>query len=118
MKLETEATPQALVVRVAEARLDAAVAVQFKDAIRDLADSAPERVVLDLEQVVFLDSSGLGAIIGAMKVLAPRTQLELARLNPAVIKVFKLTHMDRVLTIHSDLPFIAPTSVADPAHAR
>lgn len=118
MKLETESTPQALVVRALEERLDAAVAVQFKDAIRELADTAPDRVILDLGQVMFLDSSGLGAIIGAMKVLAPRSQLELARLNPAVIKVFKLTHMDRILTIHADLPLAPPVPVEDRVHAR
>lgn len=118
MRLETESTPQTLVVRVLEDRLDAAVAVQFKDAIRDLACDAPDRVILDLGEVMFLDSSGLGAIIGAMKLLAPRSQLELARLNPAVIKVFTLTHMDRVLTIHTDLPFIPPVPVEDRLHAR
>ncbi len=85
-------------------RLDAAAAVQFKDAIRALAGQATPRMILDMSPVKFMDSSGLGAVIGAMKLLAPTTRLELAALSPAVEKVFKLTQMDRVFTIHPTVP--------------
>ena len=36
-----------------------------------------------------------------MKLLAPATKLELAGLTPIVAKVFRLTRMDQVFTIHS-----------------
>ncbi|SPJ23348.1 STAS domain-containing protein [Palleronia abyssalis] len=113
MKLETEPMQEALIVRALEPRLDAAVAVQFKDAIRGIAGDAPDRVILDLERVTFLDSSGLGAVIGAMKLLSPDHRLELAALNPAVAKVFKLTKMDALFTIHET----APKGPAEPFHA-
>ena len=104
MELTTETHADALVVRVHESRLDAAIAIQFKDRMRQLAASAPPRLVLDMSRVGFLDSSGLGAVVAVMKFLAPARRLELAGLSPMVAKVFRLTRMDQVFTIHADPP--------------
>ncbi len=82
------------------ARLDAAVAIRFKDEMRVLTGDGPERIVLDMKNVEFLDSSGLGAVVAAMKQAAPARRLELAGLTPTVRKVFGLTRMDTVFTIH------------------
>lgn len=117
MQLETQRDADIMVVRVAEPRLDAAVAVQFKDAMRDAIAGAPGRVVLDLGDVVFLDSSGLGAVIGAMKSLPDGRAMELAALRPAVAKVFTLTHMDRIFTIHDEAPAIRDGAALDARHA-
>jgi len=102
MNFEVREVGPELLVRVAEARIDAAAAVQFRDAMRDATESGQARVVLDLGQVVFVDSSGLGAIIAAMKHIGPDRQLELAALQPAVARVFRLTRLDGVLTVHAD----------------
>jgi len=104
MQIATEHHPDALVVRVAEDRIDAAVAIRFKDAMRELAQDGPARVILDLTRVDFLDSSGLGAVVAVMKLLGPARKLELAGLTPTVEKVFRLTRMDQVFTIHSVAP--------------
>lgn len=100
MNLHTMAEGDALRVTVAEERIDAAVAIQFKDRMRELAAGAGSRVILDLGQVGFVDSSGLGAIVAVMKALAPARRLELAALTPTVAKVFRLTRMDGVFVIH------------------
>ncbi len=81
-------------------RLDAAVAIRFKDDMRTLTGDGPERIVLDMKNVEFLDSSGLGAVVAAMKQAGPARRLELAGLTPTVEKVFSLTRMDTVFTIH------------------
>ena len=88
-------------ITVNEARIDAAVAIQFKDSLRQLAGEEPPRIVLDMSQVQFLDSSGLGAVVAAMKQLGAARQLELAGLTPTVSKVFHLTRMNTVFTIHA-----------------
>lgn len=103
MRLETETVGQTLLIRVCEARIDAASAVQFKDAFRDAVADGPARVVLDLGQVDFLDSSGLGAVVAAMKLLAPERRLDLAALNGMVDKVFRLTRMDTIFPIYPDV---------------
>ena len=100
MNLHTEARPSVLFIQVLEERIDAASAIQFKERMRDLAQGTQPRVVLDLARVDFLDSSGLGAIVAVRKLLGPDRALELAGLTPPVEKVFRLTRMDTIFTIH------------------
>lgn len=104
MELGVETQGDLMVVRVCEDRIDAAVAIQFKDRMRDVLAEAPARVMLDLQQVGFLDSSGLGAVVAVMKLLGPDRRLELAGLTPTVQKVFRLTRMDSVFLIHPAVP--------------
>ena len=85
-------------------RIDAATAIRFKDGIRELTQATSGRVVLDLSQVAFLDISGLGAVVAAMKALGPDRPLELSGLTPTVQKVFRLTRMDSVFIIHASMP--------------
>jgi anti-sigma B factor antagonist len=105
MNIGTEIIGGALVARVDEGRIDAAGAIRFKDRMRELtADTAADRVILDLSQVAFIDSSGLGAIVSVMKLLAPTRRLELASLTENVAKVLRLTRMDTVFVIHAAAP--------------
>ena len=66
---------------------------------RQATEGGTDTVVLDLHHVAFIDSSGLGAIVAAMKHLAPDRKLVLAGLTPTVEKVFKLTRMDSVFSV-------------------
>ncbi|HMS95400.1 MAG TPA: STAS domain-containing protein [Tabrizicola sp.] len=100
MQLQTQTRPKVLSVLVMNDRIDAASAIQFKEQMRDLTQNADRRVVLDLARVQFLDSSGLGAIVAVKKLLAPDRTLELSGLTPTVEKVFRLTRMDSIFTIH------------------
>ena len=59
--------------------------------------------MLDLGKVDFIDSSGLGAIVAAMKQLGAQHRLELSDLNENVDKVFRLTRMDTVFRIHTSV---------------
>lgn len=99
MNLESRDSGATRVVAVREERIDAAVAIRFKDLMREQSGDAPPRVVLDLGAVEFIDSSGLGAIVAAMKQMDGR-RLELAAVTPAVDKVFRLTRIDSIFTIH------------------
>ncbi|MEV8467919.1 STAS domain-containing protein [Fluviibacterium sp. DFM31] len=100
MDLSKQTHGDVVVITAADPRIDAAVAIEFKDRMRDLTADADGRVILDLEQVNFIDSSGLGAIVAAMKQLGGGKRLELAALSPLVDKVFRLTRMDSVFVIH------------------
>jgi anti-sigma B factor antagonist len=103
MHLDSQLYGNILVVTAGDPRLDAAVAVQFKDRLREVAEDGPERVILDLSKVDFLDSSGLGAVVASMKILGVERNLELAGLTPTVAKVFRLTRMDTIFTIHTSI---------------
>lgn len=100
MNLTKRREGDAIVIEAGDSRIDAAVAIQFKDKMKELTSEPAERVILDLHTVDFLDSSGLGAVVAAMKLLGSARKLELAGLTPTVAKVFRLTRMDSVFLIH------------------
>lgn len=103
MQLSRTVRRETLVIRVEEARIDAAAALRFKDAMRAAMDGTTARVILDLSSVDFVDSSGLGAIVAAMKRLGPGRKLDLAGLAPDVDKVFRLTRMESVFDIYGSV---------------
>lgn len=103
MNLTSERRGDVTLVSVDERRIDATVAIQFKDALRRAAEGPAGRVVLDMGGVDFLDSSGLGALVAAMKQLGPDRPLALARPTAPVERVLRLTRMDRVFPLFPDL---------------
>lgn len=116
MNLQRETLGETVVIRVQDTRIDAAAAIRFKDAMREATAGAGPTVVLDLARVAFVDSSGLGAIVAVMKMLAPATRLELAGLTGNVAKVFRLTRMDSVFTLHDRAP-VAEAAGPEPGQA-
>lgn len=110
MNLSSSSVGTAQIITVEEARIDAAVAIQFKDRMREVSDGGPARIVLDLGNVDFIDSSGLGAIVAAMKQLEDGRTLDLCALTPNVDKVFRLTRMDTIFGIFDTVEDAAPKS--------
>ncbi len=103
MELATTTEEQMRIVSVQDSRIDAAVAIEFKDAMRVQTDNGPDLIVLDLSNVDFIDSSGLGAIVAAMKNMGTDRRLALAGLTPTVARVFNLTRMDSVFSVFPTL---------------
>lgn len=91
------------VASLSEDRLDAAMAVRFKDALKTIVDEGADDMILDMSNVAFMDSSGLGAVVAHMKYMGADRNFEIAGLTPTVEKVFKLTRMDNVFRIHPDV---------------
>lgn len=105
MELEVYEQGGILVIRPMQDRIDAACAIHFKDRMRDLTRaSAAPRVVMDMTNIAFLDSSGLGAVVAVLKALGPDRKLELSGLTTTVQKVFRLTRMDSIFVIHDAMP--------------
>ncbi|MEL6565936.1 MAG: STAS domain-containing protein [Pseudomonadota bacterium] len=103
MELSSQQDGALQIVSVNSARIDAAVAIEFKDAMRQTTDSGSPTVILDLSHVEFIDSSGLGAIVASMKHMGQDRSLVLAGLTPTVDKVFRLTRMDSVFGVFPTL---------------
>lgn len=75
--------------------------IAAKSSARALSESTPpSAVLLDLEGLSFIDSSGLAALVAAFKAATEAGgTLKLARLAPQVAQVFSLTRLDRVFEI-------------------
>lgn len=100
MRLTTQDRGSATVVLVDAARIDAAVAIRFKEEMGTIIDDTPGTLVLDLGRVDFIDSSGLGAIVAALKLMPEGRRMDLAALSPTVDRVFRMTRMDSIFAIH------------------
>ncbi len=79
-------------------RLNMVSARRLKEILSELVTGGTNRIVVDMGETTFLDSSGLGALIGGLKSARQAGgDLRIARVSPAVMTVFELTNLDRVL---------------------
>lgn len=85
-------------VVVPRGRLNMVAARSLRDLLTDLVGSGTNRIVVDLAETTFLDSSGLGALIAGLKSARQAGgDLRIARPVPSVQAVFELTNLDQVL---------------------
>lgn len=103
MKLETRHHDDVLVVRLFESRLDAYIATEFRDEMDRLAKASSSQIVLDLSEVGFVDSSGLGAIVTTQKRLGRDRDLVICGANEPVTRLFKLARLDKIFQIVADV---------------
>lgn len=101
-----------LVLTPVGTRIDAAAAIGFKDRMRELSTNGPDRVVLNLAGIDFIDSSGLGAIVASLKQMREGQILELAGAGGTVEKVLRLTRMDSVFRLHDNIASLAGGTAA------
>ncbi len=104
--LEVSTDDDGVVVCTIVGELDVATAPKLRQELVRLASAqgpAP-RVVIDLAGVDFLDSTGLGVLLGGLKrVRSHGGQLALARAEPQVLKVFEVTRVIEILPVHDEL---------------
>lgn len=92
------------VVELSGPRLDAANADGFKNDLKEMIDAGQNRIVLDFDRIQFMDSSGLGAIVGCLKYMGADGTIEIARPSATIMKILKLTRMNKVFTIRDAPP--------------
>ncbi|MGN8026037.1 STAS domain-containing protein [Microbacterium sp. 22242] len=101
MNITTREHSDVAIVAIA-GRLTASGAPQLRNAVSDLVDAGTRKIVIDLHETEFIDSSGLGALIGGLKCARlARGDLRIAAVPEAVRTVLRLTNLDRVLSSHA-----------------
>lgn len=79
-------------------RLDMVSAPQLRTLVSDTVAAGSNRVIIDLGETQFIDSSGLGALIAGLKTTRQAGgDLRIARPNDQVQMVLELTQMHTVL---------------------
>ena len=85
--------------------VDTATSPELRSSLRELTERAgPRRLVVDLEAVEFIDSSGLGVLIGCMRLLPPGGELLLVCTRPTISRVFEITGLDALFPMHASVP--------------
>ncbi|MBP6941295.1 MAG: STAS domain-containing protein [Syntrophorhabdaceae bacterium] len=101
MHLESVKTGGVLIVKPSEKRIDASVATEFKGKMVDWINEGNTKIILDLVNVDFIDSSGLGAIVSSLKAIGGNGDLVISGLQETVMGLFRLTRMNKVFQIFS-----------------
>lgn len=97
IELDTSHATDAAVVRP-RGRLTMVHAADLRQVVSDAVEDGRVRIVVDLGDCEFMDSSGLGAVIGGLKQARQAGgDLRIAALNPQVMTILQLTNLDRVL---------------------
>src|SRR5829696_7894235 len=82
--------------------VDVYTAPALRDRIADLLDSGQHQLVIDLGGVEFLDSTGLGVLVaGLNRAREVGGSLSLVCPQERVLKLFRITGLDEVFTVHS-----------------
>ncbi|MGF1492813.1 MAG: STAS domain-containing protein [Microcoleaceae cyanobacterium] len=80
--------------------LDGTKATSFRQEINKLVEDGAKTILIDFKDVSFMDSSGLGALVLALKsVRAAGGKLAVCSINEQIKILFELTSMDRVFPI-------------------
>lgn len=81
--------------------IDVYTAPKLRDRITELVADGNYHLVIDMEGVEFLDSTGLGVLVGGLKkVRAHDGSLELICTQDRLLKIFRITGLAKVFAIH------------------
>ena len=82
--------------------VDLYTAPEFKQELLDAIAKGAKHVVVDLSGTTFIDSTTLGVLVGGVKRLRTNDgQLSLICSDRNITKIFEITGLDRVFTIHA-----------------
>jgi anti-sigma B factor antagonist len=100
MNIETEEINSTIIIHLHEERLDAHNSAELKVEIQRLFEEKNLNLLIDMKNVRFIDSSGLGALVSGFKnATSNHGTLKLAALQPQVKSMFELTRLHRVFEI-------------------
>ncbi len=81
--------------------IDIYTAPRLRELLIDLASTGSYQLIVNLDKVGFLDSTGLGVLVGALKrVRAHDGSLDLVCTRERILKVFKITGLTKVFGIY------------------
>lgn len=87
-----------------DGEIDIATAPRLREQLISLVNDKRYHLVIDMEAVEFIDSTGLGVLIGALKrVRAHDGDLQVVLTDPHILKVFEITQLDTIFRINASL---------------
>ncbi len=102
MLMEVEQVDHHLVIYLKEVRLMAHLEAEFRALIAKQIEQGANNIILDLSEVRYLDSSGLGALVSIRKMLGANGTFLLCGVTGQVADVFRVTRMNAVFDIFDD----------------
>ena len=103
LDVETGTVGDAALLRL-RGEIDVYTAPRLRQAIIDLVDGGATDIVVDMEKVDFLDSTGLGVLVGGLKrVRMKEGSLAIVTSQDKILKIFDITGLNKVFPIHASV---------------
>jgi anti-sigma B factor antagonist len=103
LDITTERTAESCVIAVA-GEVDVYTSPRLKREIADAVDAGCVGIVVDLERIGFIDSSGLGVLVSALRrVKEQGGTMRLVCTRDSILKIFRITGLDKVFPIFSSV---------------
>lgn len=84
--------------------IDVYTAPRLRQAIIDLVDAGATHIVVDMEKVDFLDSTGLGVLVGGLKrVRLKEGSLSIVANQDKILKIFDITGLNKIFSIYPSI---------------
>lgn len=84
--------------------IDVYTAPRLREAIVAAVDAGHTRLIVDVRKVDFLDSTGLGVLVGALKrVRGDGGSLDIVCSQERILKIFEITGLDKVFGLHATI---------------
>ena len=99
MKFDEAKAGNILILTAKESRVAADTVQSFKQGLADYVAQGNHKIVLDLSEVSFIDSSALGALISVLKLVGSGGELVLCSTQSTVATMLKLTRMNKIFRI-------------------
>lgn len=101
MEIEEKKFDHVVILKPLSRRIDVTNSVALKARVVDVVTHGQWNIILDLSQVEFIDSSGLGSLVSSFKtIVSNQGTLGICCANTAVMSLFSLTRMDRVFHLY------------------
>lgn len=105
--MDLEITPElreGFLILHLEGELDTYNCGQLRSAIVERADQGQYRIIVDMARVDYIDSTGLGSLVGGLKRVSEHGgEMRIVCHNPQIVKVFEITGLDRIFSIYPTL---------------
>lgn len=85
-----------------DGEVDVATSPSLKSALVSVAEQGCSRIVVDMRNVTFIDSSGLGVLVGALRRARENGgSVHVVCTRESTLKVFRITGLDKVFGIYA-----------------
>lgn len=103
LSLSTRAESGRTVVEVA-GEIDVYTAPKLREQLAELVDAGRHDIVVDMQGVEFLDSTGLGVLVGGLKRIKQHDgSMNLVCTQERILKIFRITGLTKVFPIHESV---------------
>lgn len=103
--LNVHSEPPGFTVIEVGGEIDVYTAPKLRERLVSLVESGSYQLIVDMESVEFLDSTGLGVLVGGLKrVRAHEGWIDLVCTQSRILRIFRITGLNRVFSIYNTVP--------------